>query len=103
MQRQISPQWTFSCSAPSLAPNLAALSLSCNLSARGSLNAVLEFPGTSGKWVQADRGARSNQTPFLAGEQNAAYLAAVYPANGRTLTDDVVGFLFPSPHKWKGD
>jgi hypothetical protein len=31
---------------------------------------------TSGKWVQADRGARPNQTPFLAGEQNAAYLAA---------------------------
>ncbi|MGB6401995.1 MAG: DUF4331 family protein [Candidatus Sulfotelmatobacter sp.] len=32
--------------------------------------------GASGKWVQVDRGARSNQTPFLAGEQNAAYLAA---------------------------
>jgi hypothetical protein len=32
--------------------------------------------GAGGKWVQADRGARSNQTPFLAGEQNAAYLAA---------------------------
>jgi hypothetical protein len=32
--------------------------------------------GATGKWVQADRGARSNQTPFLAGEQNAAYLAA---------------------------
>jgi hypothetical protein len=32
--------------------------------------------GTSGKLVQADRGARSNQTPFLAGEANAAYLAA---------------------------
>jgi hypothetical protein len=32
--------------------------------------------GARGKWVQADRGARSNQTPFLAGEQNAAYLAA---------------------------
>jgi hypothetical protein len=32
--------------------------------------------GTGGKWVQADRGARTNQTPFLAGEQNAAYLAA---------------------------
>ena len=30
----------------------------------------------TGKWVQADRGARSNRTPFLAGEQNAAYLAA---------------------------
>jgi hypothetical protein len=32
--------------------------------------------GANGKWVQADRGARSNQTPFLAGEQNAAYLSA---------------------------
>src|SRR5580700_7901628 len=98
--------------------------------------------GASGKWVQADRGARSNQTPFLAGEQNAAYLAAepaddarfvpvfahalehtggytpaeatrvagtllpdvlhydptrpaVYPNNGRTLTDDVVDFFLP--------
>jgi hypothetical protein len=29
----------------------------------------------SGGWVQADRGARPNQTPFLAGEENAAYLA----------------------------
>jgi len=32
--------------------------------------------GAGGKWVQADRGARANQTPFLANEQNAAYLAA---------------------------
>ncbi len=32
--------------------------------------------GSTGKWVQADRGARPNQTPFLAGEQNTAYLAA---------------------------
>jgi len=32
--------------------------------------------GASGEWVQSDRGARPNQTPFLAGEQNAAYLAA---------------------------
>src|SRR6202040_3758304 len=31
--------------------------------------------GASGGWVQAERGARPNQTPFLAGEQNAAYLA----------------------------
>ena len=36
---------------------------------------VRTLDGTSGKWVQADRGARPNQTPFLAGEQNAAYLA----------------------------
>jgi len=33
-----------------------------------------------GKWVQADRGARPQQTPFLSGEANAAYLAAE-PAN----------------------
>ncbi len=32
--------------------------------------------GASGNWVQADRGARPNQTPFLAGEQNSAYLTA---------------------------
>src|SRR6185369_2904970 len=32
--------------------------------------------GSGGKLVQADRGARPQQTPFLSGEQNAAYLAA---------------------------
>jgi hypothetical protein len=37
---------------------------------------VRTLDGATGKWVPADRGARSNQTPFLAGEQNAAYLAA---------------------------
>ncbi len=37
---------------------------------------VRTLSSASGKWVQADRGARPNQTPFLAGEQNAAYLAA---------------------------
>jgi hypothetical protein len=31
--------------------------------------------GSAGEWVQADRGARPNQTPFLTGEQNDAYLA----------------------------
>jgi hypothetical protein len=33
-----------------------------------------------GGWVQADRGARPSQTPFLAGEQNDAYRAGE-PAN----------------------
>ncbi len=37
---------------------------------------VRTLDGASGRWVPADRGARGNQTPFLAGEQNAAYLAA---------------------------
>src|SRR5947199_126711 len=31
--------------------------------------------GTSGEWVQADRGARPSQSIFLTGEQQAAYLA----------------------------
>jgi hypothetical protein len=29
-----------------------------------------------GSWVQAERGARASQTPFLTGEQNEAYRAA---------------------------
>ena len=32
--------------------------------------------GANGRWVQADRGARPGQTPFLAGEAIAAYNAA---------------------------
>ena len=32
--------------------------------------------GSGGKLVQADRGARPQQTPFLSGEQNVAYRAA---------------------------
>jgi hypothetical protein len=32
--------------------------------------------GASGSWVQADRGARPQQVPFLAGDRKAAYLAA---------------------------
>ena len=37
--------------------------------------ARLATAGTGAGWVQADRGARPSQTAFLAGEQNAAYLA----------------------------
>jgi len=36
---------------------------------------LIPASGVSGGWVQADRGARPNQTPFLSGEQNDAYLA----------------------------
>jgi hypothetical protein len=32
--------------------------------------------GTSGKWVQADRGARPSQSVFLTGEKKGEYLAA---------------------------
>jgi hypothetical protein len=32
--------------------------------------------GASGSWVQADRGARPQQEPFLAGDSKSAYLAA---------------------------
>ena len=121
------------CSIVLEVPNSALSSKTMGLWAR-------TLDGASGKWVQADRGARPNQTPFLAGEQNAAYLAAepagdarfvpvfahalehtggytpaeatrvagtllpdvlhydptqpaLYPGNGRALTDDVVDFF----------
>ena len=32
--------------------------------------------GSSGSWVQADRGAKPSQTPFLTGDFNSAYLGA---------------------------
>jgi Domain of unknown function (DUF4331) len=41
---------------------------------------LIPIDNTDGGWMQADRGARPNQTPFLSGEQNDAYLAGE-PAN----------------------
>jgi hypothetical protein len=52
-------------------PNSALGAKEVGLWARTLIRA--SSPG--GGWVQADRGARPSQTPFLAGEQNAAYLA----------------------------
>ena len=37
---------------------------------------VIRAEGAGGGWVQAERGARASQTPFLTGEQNEAYRAA---------------------------
>jgi hypothetical protein len=36
---------------------------------------LIKADRAGGSWVQADRGARPSQTPFLAGEQNDAYRA----------------------------
>jgi hypothetical protein len=41
---------------------------------------LVQADGDGGGWVQADRGARPSQTPFLTGEQNEAYRAGE-PAN----------------------
>src|SRR5262249_42781619 len=38
-----------------------------------------------GTWVQAERGARPSQTPFLTGEQNEAYRAAEPVADARFI------------------
>ncbi|MFL6708929.1 MAG: DUF4331 family protein [Massilia sp.] len=35
---------------------------------------LVSTDGAGGAWVQADRGARPNQTPFLSGDHNAEYL-----------------------------
>jgi uncharacterized protein DUF4331 len=32
--------------------------------------------GSTGSWIQADRGARSSQEPFLSGDQQSSYLAS---------------------------
>jgi Domain of unknown function (DUF4331) len=37
---------------------------------------LIPADGAGGGWIQADRGARPNQTPFLSGDHNEAYLAA---------------------------
>ena len=52
-------------------PNSALGSRAVGLWAR----TLVPADGAGGGWVQADRGALPAQTPFLAGEQNAAYLA----------------------------
>jgi hypothetical protein len=36
---------------------------------------LIPAEGAGGGWVQADRGARPSQTPFLSGDHNEAYLA----------------------------
>ena len=61
------------CSIVLEAPNSALGSKEVGLWARTLIN-------TGASWVQADRGARPSQTPFLTGEQNAAYRTAE-PAN----------------------
>jgi hypothetical protein len=52
-------------------PNSALGSKAVGLWAR----TLVPADGAGGGWVQADRGALPAQTPFLAGEQNAAYLS----------------------------
>jgi hypothetical protein len=44
---------------------------------------LIPADGAGGDWVQADRGARPSQTPFLTGEQNDAYRAGEPAEDGR--------------------
>jgi hypothetical protein len=44
---------------------------------------LIPADGAGGAWVQADRGARPSQTPFLSGEQNEAYRAGEPAEDGR--------------------
>jgi hypothetical protein len=41
--------------------------------------------GTSGSWLQADRGARSSQEPFLAGDDKVAYITAQPAGDARFI------------------
>jgi len=63
--------------------NICSIVLEVPNSELGSTNLNLwarTVDGASGSWVQADRGARSSQEPFLAGDEKVAYLSGE-PAN----------------------
>jgi hypothetical protein len=62
------------CSIALEVPNAALGPKEVRLWARTVMRA--DGDGESGGWVQAERGARASQTPFLTGEQNEAYRAA---------------------------
>jgi hypothetical protein len=53
---------------------------------------LIPADSAGGGWIQADRGARPNQTPFLTGDQNDAYLAGE-PAADRYMKE--VGDILP--------
>jgi hypothetical protein len=50
--------------------------------------------GASGSWVQADRGARASQEPFLAGDEKSAYITGE-PANDARF---IAGFAHSLQH-----
>jgi|ERR1700729_1975387 len=57
--------------------NVASIVLELPNSKLGSANLRLwarTVDGASGSWVQADRGARASQEPFLAGDEKSAYI-----------------------------
>jgi hypothetical protein len=70
------------CSIVLEVPNSVLGSKSVGLWAR----TLIREDGAAGKWVQADRGARPSQTPFLTGEHNDAYRAAE-PADDARFVD----------------
>ena len=65
------------CSVVLEVPNSALGSKELGLWARSLI------PAAGGGWVQADRGAKPSQTPFLTGEQNDAYRAGEPAEDGR--------------------
>lgn len=68
--------------------NIASIVIELPNSALGAQKVglwVRTLDGSTGTLVQADRGARSSQTPFLAGEENAAYLAAMPDGDARFI------------------
>lgn len=63
--------------------NVASIALELPNSKLESSNLKLwarTVDGASGSWVQADRGARASQEPFLAGDDKTAYITGA-PAN----------------------
>jgi hypothetical protein len=55
---------------------------------------LIPAKGAAAGWVQADRGARPSQTPFLSGEQNEAYRAGE-PADDASQRIALIAFCEP--------
>jgi Domain of unknown function (DUF4331) len=68
--------------------NVASIAIELPNSALGAKKVglwVRTLDGSTGSLVQADRGARSSQTPFLAGDDRLAYLAALPDGDARFI------------------
>jgi hypothetical protein len=68
--------------------NIASIAIELPNSALGAKKVglwVRTLDGSTGTLVQADRGARSSQTPFLAGDDRLAYLAASPDGDARFI------------------
>ena len=75
----------------------------CGASGRRALRPRFRARAGTRRWIYAS-GSNARRRDAAAGHPSLYPTGpAVYPKNGRTLTDDVVDFFLSSAFKWKGD